>query len=589
MFIFDIVEGNEELIKDCVTRLWDAGIEVSHTVREYSDIEKFLHSDLHAFTQFVETRFIQGSAKIYNEWNKKIFKPLNEEHKKELILEFFEDVRMRYQKFGDSAKALEPNVKYTAGALRDLQVIEWIYSIKNNLFLSCQEEITQTEVFLNEMKNNKILVPRAVARLQESYKFILSTRNHLHLLSGHKNDRLEFVYQEKIANVIGFSSNGWHQYMHKYFESSNIIKRFCGTMMKRFEDEISEPVSDYLAIELDDDFTLKKGVISLTSKTKLNLSSILRAFYYRCINDARFDEYLRANIIETIIDHEETQSLEHQSSVFFREILNLPKNVGKTLEVMNELGVLSAFMPEFKDLVGFFQPGVYHCYTADEHTLIALKNLENLSFENSQLGKMFRSLNRKDILYLAVLFHDIAKPQTKKFVEGTGWTFHGHEELGARMMKPLFKKLKLPMHKLEYVEKLVRLHLRPIALAGEEVTDSAIRRLIVSAGEDLEDLITLCRADITSKNPRKKSKYLENYERVMKKVWEVEEKDKLRAFQSPVRGEVIMKVCNLKPSKKVGEIKKAIEEAILDGKIGNNYEEAFQYLLEIKDEFLKKG
>jgi [protein-PII] uridylyltransferase len=112
MFIFDTVEGNEDLIKDCVTRLWDAGIEVSHTVREYSDIEKFLHSDLHAFTQFVETRFIHGRAKIYNEWNKKVFKPLNEEHKKELILEFFEDVRMRYQKFGDSAKVLEP-VSYT--------------------------------------------------------------------------------------------------------------------------------------------------------------------------------------------------------------------------------------------------------------------------------------------------------------------------------------------------------------------------------------------------------------------------------------------------------------------------------------------
>jgi [protein-PII] uridylyltransferase len=449
MFIFDTVEGNEDLIKDCVTRLWDAGIEVSHTVREYSDIEKFLHSDLHAFTQFVETRFIHGRAKIYNEWNKKVFKPLNEEHKKELILEFFEDVRMRYQKFGDSAKVLEPNVKYTAGALRDLQVIEWIYSIKNDIFLSSQEEITQTEVFLEEMKKNKILVPRAVARLQESYKFVLSTRNHLHLLSGHKNDRLEFVYQEKIANVIGFSGDGWHQYMKKYFESANIIKRFSRTMMKRFQEEISEPVSDYLAIELDDDFSIKNGVITLTSNTKLNLSSILRAFYYRCINDARFDEHLRANIIETIIDHEETHSSERQSSVFFREILNLPKNVGKTLEVMNELGILGAFMPEFKELVGFFQPGVYHCYTADEHTLIALKNLENLSLENSQLSKMFRSLERRDILYLAVLFHDIAKPIS----------ISGHEIIGAEIANSVMERLGYDQKEIQTVQFLVRMHL----------------------------------------------------------------------------------------------------------------------------------
>ena len=147
--------------------------------------------------------------------------------------------------------------------------------------------------------------------------------------------------------------------------------------------------------------------------------------------------------------------------------------------------------------------------------------------------------------------------------------------------------MKLPLHQLEYVEKLIRLHLRPIALAKEEVTDSAIRRLIVSAGEDLEDLITLCRADITSKNPIKVEKYLDNYERVMQKVRDVKERDKLKEFQSPVRGDEIMKICNLKPSKKVGEIKTAIEEAILDGKIGNNYEEAYQYLLEIKNQYLE--
>jgi len=146
--------------------------------------------------------------------------------------------------------------------------------------------------------------------------------------------------------------------------------------------------------------------------------------------------------------------------------------------------------------------------------------------------------------------------------------------------------MKLPLTKLEYTEKLVRLHLRPIALVNEEVSDSAIRRFIVQAGEDMEDLIKLCRADITSKNPEKVNRYLENYDLVMDKVREVEEKDELRAFQSPVRGDEIMQICNLRPGRKVGEIKSAIEDAILDGIIPNNYDAAYEYLMKIKNAIL---
>ena len=233
---------------------------------------------------------------------------------------------------------------------------------------------------------------------------------------------------------------------------------------------------------------------------------------------------------------------------------------------------MEVIFPEVARLAGQEQRQDYHHKEVFLHTCKVVDNISEVTYNVW--------------LRFAALVHDIAKPQTKKFIDGVGWTFHGHEEIGARMMKGIFKKLKLPLNKLEYVEKLVRLHLRPIALAKEEVTDSAIRRFIVNAGEDLEDLITLCRADITSKNEAKVAKYLNNYERVMKKVWEVEEKDKLRAFQSPVRGDVIMKVCNLKPSKKVGIIKTAIEDAILDGRIGNNYEEAYEYLLKIKGEDL---
>jgi putative nucleotidyltransferase with HDIG domain len=244
------------------------------------------------------------------------------------------------------------------------------------------------------------------------------------------------------------------------------------------------------------------------------------------------------------------------------------------LKLLFETGVMKVIFPEIHNLAGVEQRKDYHHKDVFYHTCIVVDNIAGVS---------------NDVwLRFAALVHDIAKPLTKKFVEEVGWTFHGHEEIGARMMKSIFERLKLPLTKLDYVEKLVRLHLRPIALVDEIVTDSAIRRLVVAADESLDDLITLCRADITSKNLSKVSRYLENYDIVMQKVKDVQERDQLRAFQSPVRGEEIMHVCNIPPSKLVGEIKSAIEEAILDGKIGNNYEEAYTYFIKIKDSFLMR-
>lgn len=264
-------------------------------------------------------------------------------------------------------------------------------------------------------------------------------------------------------------------------------------------------------------------------------------------------------------------SQERITDEIFKILMSNKPSVGFIL--LQKSGLMEIIFPEVAKLEGVDQRKDFHHKDVFYHTLQVLDNI---------------SVNTNNVwLRFTALMHDIAKPPTKLFIEGIGWTFHGHEELGAKWQKKIFNKLRLPLDKLTYVSKLVRLHLRPIALANEGVTDSAIRRLIYEAGDDLEDLMKLCRADITSKDPQKVKRYLANFDRVEKRVMEVEERDKIRNFQSPVNGEEIMKICSLEPSKKVGILKSKIVDAILDGVIPNEYEAALDFLYKIKDEVLE--
>ena len=263
-------------------------------------------------------------------------------------------------------------------------------------------------------------------------------------------------------------------------------------------------------------------------------------------------------------------SQERITDEFMKILMTRKPSVG--LRMMFDMGVMHIVFPELAQMAGIDQRKDHHHKDVFLHTCTVVDNIARTT-ENLWLR-------------FGALVHDIAKPRTKAFQEGVGWTFHGHEEIGARMMKKIFHRLRLPLEHLPYVEKLVRLHLRPMVLVDEIVTDSAVRRLVFEAGNDIDDLMKLCRADITSKNPALVAKYLRNYEVVMKKIVEVEEKDRLRNWQPPVRGEEIMAVCGLSPGRKVGELKKAIEEAILDGKIPNDHDAALRHLLEIKGQIL---
>ena len=242
------------------------------------------------------------------------------------------------------------------------------------------------------------------------------------------------------------------------------------------------------------------------------------------------------------------------------------------LKVLQKTGLMEKVFPEIDVMYGIEQTAEWHHKDIFAHTLQVVDNAAELT-------------DKMEIRF-AALVHDIAKPNTRRIDQKKGYTFHGHDAIGERMLNKVAGRMKLSNDLKSYLKKLTLLHLRPIALVKDIVTDSAVRRLMVSAGEDLDDLMILCRADITTKNPKRVAQYLKNFNKVEKKMANVVERDAMKSFQSPIRGDEIMKICGLIEGRRVGEIKNAIEEAILDGEIKNDHSSALEYLNKIKENFL---
>lgn len=458
---------------------------------------------------------------------------------------------------------------------------------------------------LNQNKNLKLFkIISEVAHQNQQTVYIVGGYVRDLLMKRKASTDIDFVTEssgitlaESIAQSINPNTkvNVFKTYGTAMFRYKDLELEFVGARKESYTEDSRKPEVEIGTLEDDQkrrDFTINAMAISLN---KDNFGELIDPFNglldlehkilrtpleplqtysddpLRMMRAIRFASTLDFNIeenslqaIATEVNRIEIVSMERIMVEFNKIMLAAKPSLG--LKLLEETGLLQFILPELTALKGIEEiDGQVH----KDNFYHTLEVVDNISQHTDKLW-----------LRWSALLHDIGKAPTKKYVENTGWTFHGHEYLGSKMTKSIFKRLKLPLNQdQKYVEKLVRMHARPIAVIADHASDSALRRLLFDSGEDLEDLLTLCKSDITTKNSSKQARFKKNFEYVAQKIKEVEEKDQVRNFQPPISGEEIMQLFDLKPGKEIGILKEKVKEAILEGIIENDKEQAKNYVI----------
>ena len=482
--------------------LWDIGLNIGHSVRNVDQVLETYKSDHDSWAATLEYRYVAGSRRLFEKFGSAIHNFVAKNNDRSFVSSTLDGINVRHNKYGKSASLLEPNVKKSAGGLRDLHALLWMFRAMYPDFLpNSGFELKQPAVidFLQRLLGKELINQLQYNHTKDAFEFILRARQSLHYQSSSLNDLLDFEIQKRVAADMGYVSvdysKGVESFMRDYYRHARKIYRLNQVLSDKVRATLMPQAASVKIEHLDDDYSQVGDKIAFRRDVGRNAVSLFKAFQHKAKTGLHFDENVHETLARELDIFSEPEFRKStEAALIFKSILLAEKNVAFTLKSMNELGILGRYLPDFGKLIGFFQHNVYHYYTADEHTLTAIENLESVGEHDPFLGDLLKEVSRRDAIYLGVMFHDIAKPIS----------IGKHEIIGVEVAEKALGRIGFD-DVIEDVSFLVRNHLKMEQIAfrrniGDPETVYGFTKIFANA-EQLKMLYLLTYADLSAVNP----------------------------------------------------------------------------------------